>query len=144
MKYKLLNDGAQKTFAVVMQAGDEVVSSLTEFAREKRLSAAQFTAIGAFKRTTLGFFEMEKKDYAKIEVTQQTEVLCLVGDITLYKGEPKLHAHVVLGKNDGTAHGGHLLNAVVDPTLEVIVTESPSFLNREFDERTGLPLISPD
>ena len=66
----------------------------------------------------------------------------MTGDITLYKDEPKVHAHVVVGKEDGTAHGGHLLEAIVNPTLEIILTESPTYLQREMDEAIGIPLIN--
>ena len=68
-------------------------------------------------------------------------MLSLVGDIALKAGEPQVHVHVVLGKRDGTAHGGHLLNAVARPTLELIVTESPEHLQKKYDKTTGLALI---
>jgi predicted DNA-binding protein with PD1-like motif len=143
MKAKLLYEqqGA-KTFAVIFDKGDEVIAGLTDFAKQNQLAAAQLTAIGAFSDATLGYFDREKKDYVKIPVDEQVEVLSLVGDIALSKGEPKVHAHVVLGKSDGTAHGGHLLEAYVWPTLEVIVTEAPTHLQRKIDEATGLALIS--
>ena len=70
------------------------------------------------------------------------EVLSLLGNVAIKGDEHKLHAHVVLGKRDGTAHGGHLLEAYVRPTLELIVTESPAHLRRVTDEKTGLPLLS--
>ena len=69
---------------------------------------------------------------------EQVEVLSLVGDIALDRGEPKLHAHAVVGKSDGTAHGGHVLEAWVWPTLEVMLTESPKHLCRKFDPASGL------
>jgi predicted DNA-binding protein with PD1-like motif len=56
-------------------------------------------------------------------------------------GAPKLHAHAVVAKSDGSAHGGHLLQGIVRPTLEVVLSESPAWLHREVDEATGLPLI---
>ena len=62
-------------------------------------------------------------------------------DIALDRGEPKVHAHIVVGKSDGTAHGGHLLEARVRPTLEVILTESPRHLHKRFDPESGLALI---
>ena len=141
MKAKLLSADKQKTFAVVLSSGDEVMQCLLSFAKQQQLHAAQFTGIGAFSNATLGFFNFAIKDYQKIEISEQVEVLNLTGDISLYKGEPKLHAHVVLGKRDGTAHGGHLLEATVHPTLELILTESPAYLKREVDIDTGLPLI---
>lgn len=69
------------------------------------------------------------------------ELVSLLGDFALSKGEPKLHAHVVVAKSDGSAHGGHLLQGVVRPTLEVVLVESPAWLHRETDAATGLPLI---
>jgi hypothetical protein len=141
MKGKLISEGAQRTFAVVLDTGDETVQCLTGFAKEHRLSASQFTAIGAFRDCVLGYFDWQKKDYLRIPIDEQVEVLALLGDVALNDGGPKLHAHVVVGKADGTAHGGHLLEAHVRPTLEVIITESPTHLQRRSDPQTGLALI---
>jgi uncharacterized protein len=140
MKARLINE-IPKTYAIVFQAGDEAMSGLEQFAREQRLSASQFTAIGAFNEVTLGFFVPEKKEYNKLLMREQVEVLSLIGDVTLKDNEPQLHAHVVVGKLDGTAHGGHLLNARVNPTLEVVLVESPKHLHRKHDPETGLSLI---
>jgi len=142
VKTKLIHDDGEKTFAIIFDKGDEVASGLLAFAKENKLSASHFTAIGAFERVTLGFFERERKDYKRISIDAQVEVLSLVGDIASDGGEPKVHAHVVVGKADGTAHGGHLLEARVWPTLEVILVESPEHLRRKVDKKTGLALIS--
>lgn len=141
MRAKLLNKNGERMFAVVFETGDDPVAGLTRFAAERKLGASAFTAIGAFSEATLGYFDWDKKDYERIAVKQQVEVLALVGDITLQDGKPKLHAHVVLGRRDGSACGGHLLEARVRPTLEVIVTEAPAHLRREPDPATGLALI---
>jgi predicted DNA-binding protein with PD1-like motif len=90
----------------------------------------------------LGYFERERKDYKRIPLQEQIEVLSLIGNIALADGKPKLHAHVVIGKSDGSAHGGHLLEAHVWPTLEVIVVESPQHLRRTYDTETGLALLN--
>ena len=141
MKSKLINDGGEKTFVIVFDPGDEVVAGLLDFAKEHKL-AASLTAIGAFERVTLGFFESERKDYKRIPINEQVEVMSLVGNISLEEnGEPKVHAHVVVGKSDGTAHGGHLLEAHVRPTLEVILVESPATLRRKMNAEVGLALI---
>jgi hypothetical protein len=141
MKYQLINDDQQKTFAVILESGEEVMQKIMEFAKAQKISASQFTAIGAFSETIVGFFDFSIKDYKKIPFKQQMEVLTLNGDITLFKGEYKIHAHVVLGKEDGRAHGGHLLKATVHPTLEIILNESPAYLSREMDKESGLALI---
>jgi predicted DNA-binding protein with PD1-like motif len=118
------------------------MAGLKKFAGEQQLAASHFTAIGAFREVTLGYFDWQKKDYAKIPVHEQVEVLSLIGDVTSSDGKPNIHAHVVLGKRDGSTAGGHLIKALVRPTLEVILTESPKHLIRQFDKGSGLALIS--
>jgi predicted DNA-binding protein with PD1-like motif len=141
MKTRLLTANGQKTFVLILDKGDEVVSALSSFARHHEISAAHLTAIGAFSEVTLGYFDREQKDYLEIPLREQVEVLSLVGDVALARGEPQLHAHVVVGKRDGTAHGGHLMRALVWPTLEVILVESPAHLRGVRDAETGLALI---
>ena len=141
MKSKLINSDGMKTYAVIFESGDEAVSGLSKFAKENNLGGSRLTAIGGFQDVVLGYFQLDKKEYKKIPLDEQVEVLSLVGDITLYKGEHKLHTHAVVGTSDGMAHGGHLIQAHVRPTLEVLVTESPGHLTREHDEATGLALI---
>jgi uncharacterized protein len=144
MKTKKLSEDGLKIYALIFDKGDEVTEGLLKFARSIEISAGHFTAIGAFESSTLGFFDPERKDYLKIEFNEQMEVLSLVGDIALKESKPEVHAHVVLGRRDGTAHGGHLIRARVWPTLELIVTESPEHLRRVIDDETGLALIDPE
>lgn len=142
MRWKLLQDGPEKTYAVVFDKGDEVIAGLTDFASQRKLSGSHFTAIGAFEDVTLGYFDRQRKDYKRIPVREQVEVLSLVGDIALGDGgRPKVHAHVVVGTGDGAARGGHVLEAHVWPTLEVVVDEEPGYMRRKSDPETGLALI---
>lgn len=142
MKAKLLHEQqGEKTFVLIFDTGDEVASGLLDFAKHHHLDSSHFTALGAFSDVTVGYFDWKKKDYRRILLPEQVEVLALVGDIALSQGEPKVHAHVVVGKADGTAHGGHLLEAHVRPTLEVVLVESPQHLQRQSDPESGLALI---
>jgi uncharacterized protein len=142
MKSKLINDGPQKTYVLVLDKGDETVSSIESFVRKNGISAAQLTGIGAFSDTVLGFFDWETKNYRKIPVNEQVEVVSLLGDIALGPdGKPALHPHVVVSRADGMAMGGHLLEAHVRPTLEVVLTESPRHLHKRKDGESGLALI---
>lgn len=144
MHWKLLDQSTERTFALVFDTGDEAVSTLTRFAKDQNLAAARFTAIGAFSDAVLGYFDWTKKDYERIPVTEQVEVIALIGDIALKGADPQVHAHVVVGLRDGTTRGGHLLEARVRPTLEVMLTEAPAHLRRVHDAETGLALIRVD
>jgi predicted DNA-binding protein with PD1-like motif len=142
MKAQLIHQQhGEKTFAVVFDKGDEVIAGLQGFAQAQQVSAAYFTAIGAFSDVTLGYFERERKGYKRIALQEQVEVLTLAGNIALNQGQPKIHAHVVVGTSDGATRGGHLLEAHVWPTLEVVVVESPQYLRRTTDAETGLALL---
>src|SRR4051794_40680206 len=142
MKSKLIHEQqGEKTFALIFDTGDKAMAGLVEFARQNKLGASRITAIGAFRDVVLGYFDWGSKQYQKIPVHEQVEVLSLIGDVALKDGLPKVHAHVVVGRSDGSTRGGHLVEAHVRPTLEVILTESPVHLRKQFDEESGLALI---
>jgi predicted DNA-binding protein with PD1-like motif len=134
-------DDGTRTFALIFDIGDEVAGELQNFAEQNQLGGSHFTAIGAFSDVVLAWFDWQTKEYRKIPINEQVEVLALVGDIAEADGKPKVHAHLVIGKSDGSAHGGHLIEAHVRPTLEVVLTESPQHLQRRFDPKTGLAPI---
>ena len=134
MKTALLHErDGLRVFVVVLATGEEVIRQLTQFSKDQRLAASQFTAIGAFERAVVAYFDWERKRYLPIPIDEQVEVLSMVGDITLDGDSPKLHAHAVVGKRDGSAHGGHVMEGHVRPTLEVVVTELPRHLHRKHD-----------
>src|SRR5438876_5996145 len=144
MKGALLHDHeGLRTFVVVLDHGEDPVATLTAFAVEHRLGASHFTAIGAFSRAIVAYFDWSSKKYQPIPIDEQVEVLSFTGDITIENGQSKVHAHVVLGKADATAHGGHLLEGHVRPTLEIVITETPRHLFRRLDPSSGLALIDP-
>jgi predicted DNA-binding protein with PD1-like motif len=142
MKSKLLHEhSGLKTFALVFDKDELVRDALLQFGNEKKLAGAHLNGIGALSEVTLGYFDREQKDYRKIQINQQVEVLSFSGNIIQKDDQSKLHAHIVVGKADGTAHGGHFLGGRVWPTLELIVTELPAHLRRTQDKETGLALL---
>ena len=144
MRSKLLNVDPPVTYAVVLDTGDEAVAELGKFIRDNEVEAASLTAIGAFHRALLGYFDWQSKQYKKIAVEEQVEVLSLLGDVAVAEAGPTLHVHAVLGKADGSVVGGHLLEGHVRPTLEVILIQPPSYLRKRRDPTTGLALIAVD
>jgi len=143
MKSKLVAKSAGgRTYVLVLDPGDEAFATISKFAEQERLSAASLTALGAFSKATVGWFDLPAKTYREIPVDQQCEVLSAIGDVALDdKGKTSLHMHVVLGLSDGTTRGGHLLTGSVQPTLEVTLTETPAHLRRKQRPELGLALI---
>jgi predicted DNA-binding protein with PD1-like motif len=144
MQVKLLNEGnGSKVYAVIFKKGDEAFSGLNEFAEKYHVKSAHFTAIGAFSKATLAWFSREKKMYKKIPIDEQVEVVSMIGNIALLNEKPMVHTHAVVGLSDGTTRGGHVLEAIVWPTLEVMVTVEPIGLIKRHDPETDLSLIDP-
>lgn len=142
MKYQRLNvhDHARR-FALVGELGDDVLDVLQRFCERERIESASICGIGGFAKATLGYYDMEVKRYEHVPVAEQVEVLSLLGNVTLYQGKPKIHAHCIVGHRDGHTTGGHLLAGVVRPTLEVTIDEFPAVLTRADRPDIGIPLI---
>lgn len=142
MKIRQLDDtDGRRTFVLVCDRGDDPVEALTAAAKRFDLRAASLTGIGAFAAVTLGFFDHARRDYRRRVIREQVEVLSLIGNVALDRGEPRVHAHIVVGRSDGAALGGHLLGGAVEPTLEITLVEAPAILRRRTDPATGLALI---
>ena len=144
MKVKLVSSkGGEKVYAVIFSKGDEVLSGLTDFAIQYKVQAAHFTGIGALSGALLGWLDLDAKAYHPIHVDQQVEVISMMGDVAVFNGKPIVHAHLVLGRQDGSTMGGHLWEAHVNPTLEVFVSVDPVGLKKKPDDASGMKLIDP-
>ena len=132
-----------KVYAVVFYRGDEALSGLTDFVIQHKIQDAHFTGIGAVNGATLAWLDPTEKIYHRIPVTEQAEILSLIGDITTFNGKPMVHMHAVLGKSNGTPIGGHVFELNVNPTLEIFMTVHTESLKRRPDDESGMKVIDP-
>ena len=141
MRYQLLQE-EPKTYVMICDTGDELAANLKQLATELNLASSSFKAIGALSSVKLGWYDPKTKKYqTSVALDEKVELLSVIGDIALQDGKPEVYAHVVVGKSDGTAHGGHLLEARVHPTCELVLIESPAHLQKQVDPDSGLALI---
>lgn len=142
MKYRRLNaHDIARRFILVCDMDDDVLPAVQRFCEHERIAAASISGIGGFRSAGVAFYDMEAKRYERIEVGEQVEVLSFLGNVTAYRGKPKIHVHCVLGHRDGHTSGGHLLEGVVRPTLEVLIDEMSSNVCRTDRPEIGIPLI---
>lgn len=143
MKSKSINDGVERTFVLILDQGEEAFRSIKEFADREKITGASVSAIGAFGKAKVGWFDLAAKKHKPIEVNEQCDVLSLIGDVAQGDdGKASLHLHAVLGLQDGTVRGGHFLSGAVQPTLEVTITESVVHLRRKKRSDLGIALMS--
>jgi predicted DNA-binding protein with PD1-like motif len=141
MQFRLVDENP-KTYVLILETGEEIASSLKQFAQEQRLLGSSFKAIGALSSAKLGWFNWETRKYqTACALEEQVELVSLIGDIAEKDGQPQVHAHLVVARSDGSAFGGHLLEARVRPTCEIVLTESPQHLQKRMDPESGIPLI---
>jgi predicted DNA-binding protein with PD1-like motif len=135
------NPSGERTYAVIFAKGDEIMSGLTEFAVREKLVAGHFTAIGALESARFGWFDRAESAYRDIPIDHQVELISLIGDMGVVNGAPQIHAHGAVGFPDGQVHGGHMLEAVVWPTLELFFTAYRTPLIKTRDAETNLFLF---
>jgi predicted DNA-binding protein with PD1-like motif len=143
MKSQLLDSGdSDRTFILILEPGEEAFEAIKALADTHSITAASVTAIGAFSDAVVGFFDVSSKSYSKIPVAEQSEVLSMLGDIAVDdEDRASPHLHVVLGLSDGSTRGGHFISGRVNPTLEVVITETPARLRRRKRPDLGVALI---
>lgn len=142
VKVKLIRDeGKVKVYALVFAKGDEVLSGLTEFAEKYQVTSAHFTAIGDAIGAKVGWYDQSRKMFKVIALNEPHEITSLVGDIAMMNGKPSVHAHINLADQNGNVHGGHLLEAFIFPTLEVMVTVEPVTMYKKLYPEAGANII---
>ena len=136
-KAALLSDGDARTYLLEFRTGQEVMQGLLAFARKHKLVSGHLTGIGAISQAVVGYFDPLSKAYLRIHEKDQAEVLALTGNLALYDNEPFFHVHIALGRRDGSARGGHLFEATVHPTVELVLTAYARPVRRKTDLESG-------
>lgn len=124
MKVQEFAPGAGRTYKVTLRPGDEILSGLYRFAAARPMTQAQMTGIGGVLSARLAWFDPKVLAFKPITVDEKCEISGFTGTIiTDAQGKLTVHAHVVLTRTDGSTVSGHLISAVVNPILEVFVTD---------------------
>jgi predicted DNA-binding protein with PD1-like motif len=113
-----------KTYKVSFKPGDEVMSGLLRFAAARPMAQAQLSGVGGVSSAVLAWYDPKVRAFKRIEVNEKCEISGVTGTITTTaQGKPNVHLHLVLTRQDGSSVSGHLISAVIDPVLEVFVTD---------------------
>ncbi|MEO6524495.1 MAG: DUF296 domain-containing protein [Mucilaginibacter sp.] len=146
MKIKLLSETGRgvKTYAIILNRGDDILSGLTEFAEKYHVTCAHFSGLGAISSGRLGCYDREKQMYHIIPVKGQAETVSFLGNIAMFNGKPTVHVHMAVAQSSGILLGGHLFQGTVWPTLEITLTVEPTALYKKKEMDTGFALVDPN
>lgn len=137
MEYKKIKN----SWVIVLEKGEKIVEKLVEFVKAEDIKSGHLNAIGAVSSVKLAHYNLEKKRYSTKQIDQPLEVISLIGTVTMKGNESIIHCHIVVGTNEMSVYGGHLKEATVAATCEIIFNEFEEAINKERDENIGLNLI---
>lgn len=126
MKVDPLPAAPSRSFSVHFSAGDELMSGMTEFAEKNNLKISEVRGLGGISSAIVSAYDPKKGAFRRFNIDQKGELVSLQGEITVQNGKPSFHAHVVFVLVDGTVHGGHLVEAHIDPIANLFVNEYAS------------------
>lgn len=121
--------------------GDEVIGSVMAVCRKEAVKLGTVSGIGAVNRAVIGLFRTDTKEYVKSELRREFEITALIGNVSTMDGETYLHLHATLADEKHQAFGGHLNEADVSATAEIVVDVMEGEVDRAFDANVGLNLI---
>lgn len=134
MEYKRFDN----TVVIRMDRGEEVLATLKEVALKENIKLASVSALGACDHFVAGVFKVDTKEYIKNVFDGDYEITALVGTINTMKGEYYSHIHITCGDEKGNCFGGHLNEARISVTCEMVVTIINGSVDRKKDDVTGL------
>ncbi|QIY90077.1 PPC domain-containing DNA-binding protein [Chryseobacterium gallinarum] len=127
-------------YIVSVRNKSKIVETLTDFIKNQHITAGEVTGIGAVSEATLRFFNPSTKNYVDKTFKEQMEVTNISGNVSEAEGNPLLHLHITLGREDYTALAGHLLDATVRGAAEFIFYPLNTRVIKVKDEETGINL----
>jgi predicted DNA-binding protein with PD1-like motif len=131
-----------RRYILRIDKGEEVFSSLLEFADRQNVLAAAFQGIGACGEVEMGDFDLKTKTYNKHTIKENLEIISLIGNIAVLDNKPALHAHGSFGRPDLSVLGGHVFKVVVSVTCEIFLIKLDGDLQRNPDKDSNLNLLS--
>ena len=121
-----------------MDKGEEILTGLEKVVRQEGITLGQVQALGAVSKVTAGLYNVEKQEYSKTTLTGDFEIVSLTGTVDTMNGEYYSHLHISVSDHNFQVWGGHLNEAVVSGTCELVLTIIPGSIDRRKDPQVGL------
>ncbi|MEN9327997.1 MAG: hypothetical protein RI947_805 [Candidatus Parcubacteria bacterium] len=132
----------QTAHVISLARGEELFASLLEWAHKNNISSATFTGLGATDELEVAYYHLPTKTFERHTIHEEVEIISLTGNLGHVKNDPALHIHGVFSRRDLSTFGGHLFKVRISGACELHVTTLPSRLDRNYDEATGLNLLT--
>ncbi len=128
-------------YIIKINDGQPLIKSLKDFCRQKNINFALVSGIGALRKATLGFYMPDKKEFRLKNFSEQLSLSGLSGNISSSGEKTEIHLHAVIADDDFKANAGHLQEAEVSQSVELILETSGEKIQKNFNPETGLILF---
>ncbi|WP_294372845.1 PPC domain-containing DNA-binding protein [uncultured Clostridium sp.] len=137
MEYKKF----EKTIIARIDKGEEILEKVKEIALKEDIKLASIQGLGAVNQFTVGVFKTDEKKYLANNFKGSFEIVSLAGTINTMNDEFYCHLHMSAGNEKGEVFGGHLNEAVVSATCEIVINIIDGKVDRYYDDKIGLNLF---
>ena len=130
-----------QTIALRVQRGEDILEAIKTMAIKEDIRLGSVTGIGACDYVRLGFFQLKTQEYTETLFEEDLELTSIVGNITCKDGAYYGHFHGNFAKADSSVIGGHLVEARVSVTGEIMIQVIDGQVERQMDSETGVNLF---
>ena len=121
---------------------EDLVDAITELVKKYKIKSGLINVIGALKKFTIGYFNIETKEYQFKTFEEPVELVSCMGNVAYKDGEPIVHIHFMVARQDYSVLGCHLGQpSIVSVTGEVYIYETKETIERVHDPQFDLSLL---
>ena len=124
---------------------EDVLKSIIEYCKEKKLMSGAIYGLGAVSKASLGYYDLDTKTYLENKFDFNAEILSCTGNISKNEETDDYipHIHMIIGDIKGNTFGGHVLpGTIISVTGEFTILEINSTITRKKDEEFNLHLLN--
>lgn len=129
------------TYIIRIDRGEEIVKVVNDICRKEKITLGSLSGLGAVDSAKLGLYSLEKQEYIVNEFEGEYEISSLLGNITTKDGVPYVHMHMTISDITGAVMGGHLSEARVAVTCEIVIRTAEGTIERGLDPVIGINLM---
>ena len=143
MNLKSIDAKVSRVIVGKVEPDEDLIDAITKLVKKYNIKAGFLNCIGALKKFTIGYFDLNKKEYKLETFDENVELVSCLGNIAYKNGEPIIHAHVSVGRPDFSIIGGHLSQpSIISVTGEIYILEIDQKITRSLDSQFNLMLLN--
>jgi hypothetical protein len=129
-------------YLVRLDQGERLHEALNKFVDDTDIPGAWLNGLGGVLGMTLGFYDLDEKEYQFQTFEGLYEIASLTGSIAFDEhGKPVFHLHGVFGGREYNSLSGHVKDLTVAATVELFIHRAYQPTKRKANPNVGLATL---